>query len=107
MVKIQKIVKGKGYGEDMKYLTVSEFTERVKRALTQAFPGTVYLKGEISGFKPSSTGHWFLIKDSHSLVGGLFLSLIKNLFLERFKSKGLSSIKDGQEVLYKVPLLLC
>ena len=46
-------------------LTVSELTSLIKRTLEEGFYG-LKVTGEISNFRPSSTGHWFFIlKDAN------------------------------------------
>src|SRR5678815_2017550 len=47
-------------------LTVSELTNSVKTTIESRFP-SVWVEGEISNFKPHSSGHWyFTLKDSRS-----------------------------------------
>jgi exodeoxyribonuclease VII large subunit len=48
--------------------TVSEITERVKAVLEDGFPW-VTVQGEISNFRPSSTGHYyFSLKDNEAML---------------------------------------
>ena len=55
--------------ENLPKLTVSELTAIIKQTLEGSFFGLT-VEGEISGFKPASTGHWyFSLKDQNSLIG--------------------------------------
>ena len=48
--------------------TVSEITQLIKMTLEEGFPW-VTVKGEISNFRPSSTGHWyFSLKDLDAVI---------------------------------------
>lgn len=50
-------------------LTVSELTSIIKTTLEGSFYNLT-VEGEISGFKPASTGHWyFSLKDNGSVIG--------------------------------------
>lgn len=52
----------------MPKLTVSEITTLIKNTLEGAF-FNLTIEGEISGFKPASTGHWyFSLKDSGAVI---------------------------------------
>ncbi len=47
--------------------TVSQLTQRVKRALTDHLPPTLHVVGEISNIKRHSSGHvYFTLKDAHA-----------------------------------------
>ena len=62
--------------DDKKYLTISEFTTRLKNVFdsSSAFQN-MYLKGEISNFKRHSTGHlYFSIKDEKSVINAMMWS---------------------------------
>jgi exodeoxyribonuclease VII large subunit len=51
-----------------KVLTVSQLTERVKASLEDGFPW-VTVEGEISNFRPASSGHlYFSLKDSEAML---------------------------------------
>lgn len=90
-----------------KYITVSVLSDRIKDALEDYFPGTIYVKGEISGFKPSSTGHWYLtVKDDESVINAIIFKNIQASIIDEFRSAGISSIKDGQEVLIEAKINL-
>ncbi|NMA22306.1 MAG: exodeoxyribonuclease VII large subunit [Spirochaetales bacterium] len=52
-------------------LSVSELTSLIKRTLEEGFYG-LQVTGEISNFRPSSTGHWFFtLKDSNASIGAV------------------------------------
>ncbi len=52
-------------------LTVSELTSLVKRTLEEGFYG-LKVTGEISNFRPSSTGHWFFtLKDAKAQLSAV------------------------------------
>ncbi|MGE4585022.1 MAG: exodeoxyribonuclease VII large subunit [Sphaerochaeta sp.] len=52
-------------------LTVSELTSLIKQTLEQGFYG-LKVSGEISNFRPSSTGHWFFtLKDSSCAISAV------------------------------------
>ncbi len=49
-------------------LQVSELTRAIKSILEQGFPRVV-VEGEVSNFRPSSTGHWyFTLKDAETAI---------------------------------------
>ena len=55
--------------ETMPKLTVSELTSLIKNTLECSFFGLT-VEGEISGFRPASTGHWyFSLKDQGAVIG--------------------------------------
>jgi len=64
-------------------LTVTELTELIRRALEGGFPQVV-VEGELSNFKPSSTGHlYFTLKDSGASIQGImFKNRIRSLTFE-------------------------
>lgn len=52
-------------------LTVSELTCLIKKTLEEGFYG-LKVSGEISNFRPTSTGHWFFtLKDSNSAISAV------------------------------------
>jgi exodeoxyribonuclease VII large subunit len=52
-------------------LTVSDLTNLIKETLEQGFYG-LQVTGEISNFRPSSTGHWFFtLKDSECAISAV------------------------------------
>ncbi|MBN1649004.1 MAG: exodeoxyribonuclease VII large subunit, partial [Spirochaetales bacterium] len=64
-------------------LQVSEITELIKSVLESGFR-EVYVEGEISNFRPSSTGHWyFSLKDMNAMIQAV---MFKNrIFHTRFR----------------------
>lgn len=74
-------------------LTVSELTSLVKSTLEGSFYNLT-VEGEISGFKPASTGHWyFSLKDEGSVISAV---------IWRSTISRISFIpKDGQRVVVK------
>ena len=53
----------------MPKLSVSELTDLIKTTLEGSFYGLT-VEGEISGFRPASTGHWyFSLKDQSAVIG--------------------------------------
>ena len=64
-------------------LTVTELTELIRRALEGGFPQVV-VEGELSNFKPSSTGHlYFTLKDAGASIQGImFKNRIRSLAFE-------------------------
>jgi exodeoxyribonuclease VII large subunit len=67
----------------VKKLTVSELTELIRRTLEGGFPQVV-VEGELSNFRPSSTGHlYFTLKDSGaSIQAVMFKNRIRSLSFE-------------------------
>ena len=54
--------------ETMPKLTVSELTSLIKNTLECSFFGLT-VEGEISGFRPAGTGHWyFSLKDQGAVI---------------------------------------
>ena len=64
-------------------LTVSELTELIRRALEGGF-GELVVEGELSNFRPSSTGHlYFTLKDSNASIQAImFRNRIRSLSFE-------------------------
>lgn len=57
--------------EEPKYYRISEITELVKGLLENSFPD-IRLEGEISNFRPSSTGHlYFTLKDKSAMISAV------------------------------------
>lgn len=81
-----------------KYLSITDFTKIIKNNLEHSYP-LLFLKGEISNFKPSSTGHWyFVLKDQNSAIKAIIFKGAQSSILELVKHN-LSMFKDGVEVL--------
>lgn len=75
-------------------LTVSQITAKVKGLLEKDI-GSVWVKGEISNYKPSTAGHiYFSLKDE-----GATLSCA--MFRGRNQSSSKFQLKDGMEVLVR------
>lgn len=72
--------------------TVAEITSRVREAIVRALPATVHVVGQVSNFKPHSSGHIYLtLKDDTSeLSCVMWRSAAKGM---RFK------LEDGMEVI--------
>ena len=66
-----------------KKLTVSELTEFIRRTLEDGFP-TVVVEGELSNYRPSSTGHlYFTLKDAGASIQAImFRNRIRSLTFE-------------------------
>jgi exodeoxyribonuclease VII large subunit len=66
-----------------KKLTVSALTELIRETLEGSFP-TVVVEGELSNFRPSSTGHlYFTLKDSGASISAImFRNRIRSLSFE-------------------------
>lgn len=73
--------------------TVSQINALLKGVLEQAFPA-ITLEGEISNFRPNSTGHlYFTLKDKDSQIGAVMF---------RFRANSLTFVpKDGMLVRCK------
>src|SRR6266404_979211 len=57
--------------EKPRVLSVSDINKSIKGMLEKGFR-QIYLKGEISNFKPHSSGHWyFSLKDSKAMVSAV------------------------------------
>lgn len=71
--------------------TVSEITALIKRSLEDEFSG-IKIEGEISNFRPSSTGHlYFTLKDERAVISAVMF---------RSRAARLSfSPEDGQKVI--------
>jgi exodeoxyribonuclease VII large subunit len=81
---------------DSKYLSVTEFTRIIKNNLEISYP-FVFLRGEISNLRPSTSGHYyFSLKDETSSIKAVIfrnnLSILSNFDAGE-------GIKDGKEVL--------
>ena len=61
------------------YLSVSEFTEQIKQLLENTFP-PVAIEGEISNYRPSSSGHvYFSLKDDKAVIQAVLFKYKSNL----------------------------
>ena len=76
-------------------LTVGQLTSTIKEIL-EGTVGQVCVRGEISNWRPASSGHiYFSLKDSEAVISA---ALFKGA---AFRIKKLSSLKDGVEVLVR------
>ncbi len=72
-------------------LTVSELTQRIKELLEGGFPD-VWVVGEVSNFRPHSSGHWFFrLKDEQSVLESVVFRGVNQKF--PFK------LEDGMELI--------
>ncbi|MCR4938486.1 MAG: exodeoxyribonuclease VII large subunit [Treponemataceae bacterium] len=61
------------------FLSVSEFTEQIKQLLENTFP-PVAIEGEISNYRPSSSGHiYFSLKDDKAVIQAVLFKYKSNL----------------------------
>ena len=78
------------FNQTYKIYQVSDLTYLIKEILESSFM-SLTVEGELSNFRPSSTGHWyFTLKDENAMIQGVM-----------FKGKSASvqfSPKDGQRV---------
>ena len=80
------------------YLSVSELTRLIKTNLESIFYN-IYLKGEVSNFRPSSNGHWyFSIKDNNASVKAIIFKNNQTEILKLLKDNK-EEIENGKEVL--------
>jgi exodeoxyribonuclease VII large subunit len=55
----------------MPVLSITELTQEIKNNLEQGFP-SIWIQGEISNFKPHSSGHlYFSLKDKNAQIGAI------------------------------------
>ncbi|MCM0606909.1 MAG: exodeoxyribonuclease VII large subunit [Xanthomonadaceae bacterium] len=74
-------------------VTVSELTTKIKSTLEPEF-NNVWVRGEISNFKPAPSGHlYFSLKDDSSMISAAFFGWGKRSLSSQVK------LKDGLEVL--------
>lgn len=84
--------------KESQYISVSDLTRLIKADLESVFCD-VYLKGEISNFRPSTNGHWyFSLKDSNSSIKAIIFKNNQSEILKLLKSSS-ESIENGKEVL--------
>jgi exodeoxyribonuclease VII large subunit len=82
-----------------RYLSISDFTKVLKENIENAFP-YVFLRGEISNFRPASSGHWyFSLKDKASAIRAIIFKNSQSSILNALSTSNISMLKDGQEVL--------
>ncbi len=84
-------IMGTSKPDQLPKLTVSELTTLIKNTLETSFFGLT-VEGEISGFRPASTGHWyFSLKDNGAVIG----CVMWRSTIPRVKFKP----KDGMKVI--------
>lgn len=88
------------------YISVSELTDILKVTLEKVF-NHVYLRGEISGYRPSSSGHcYFTLKDADATISAVIFRFKLPQIMSAFHEAGLDTIENGQEVLIEGNLSL-
>jgi exodeoxyribonuclease VII large subunit len=81
------------------YLTISSFTRIIKQNLEGTFQ-QISLQGEISNFKPSTSGHWYLsLKDHGAAIKAIIFRNSQSRILSSIRSTGNNMLKDGMQVL--------
>jgi exodeoxyribonuclease VII large subunit len=61
-------------GSERRILTVSQVTDGIKKLCNDNF-ADIWVEGEISNFRPSSSGHWyFSLKDTNALLGAVMFA---------------------------------
>lgn len=84
---------GLSLGEEPHVFTVSDLNKEIRSQLEGQFP-LIWLKGEISNFKPHSSGHWyFSLKDSKAQVNAVMF--------RGFNQSVKCRPTDGMEVLIR------
>lgn len=92
--------------DDRDYISVSELTDILKVTMERFFD-RVYLRGEISGYRPSSSGHcYFTLKDADATINCIIFRHKLPQVLSSFHEAGLNAIENGQAVLIEGSLSL-
>lgn len=92
--------------DDRDYISVSELTDILKLTMERFFD-RIYLRGEISGYRPSSSGHcYFTLKDAEATISAVIFRYKLPQIMSSFHESGLNAIKDGQAVLIEGSLSL-
>ena len=89
--------------EEQRYLTISEFTSRLKGVFDSSkIFQNMYLKGEISNFKRHTTGHlYFSIKDEGSVINAMMWA--KDASMLSFEpTDGMKVLVHGRVTVYEV-----
>jgi len=82
-----------------KFLSVGDFTKLLKYNLENSFP-EIYLRGEISNFRPATSGHWyFSLKDKDASIKAIVFKNAQLSILNSFKSSNNGLLENGKEVL--------
>lgn len=85
--------------DDSDYISVSELTDILKLTMERFFD-RIYLRGEISGYRPSSSGHcYFTLKDAEATINIVIFRHKLPQILSVFHDSGFNAIEDGQAVL--------
>lgn len=85
--------------DNEKYLKISDFTKIIKENIETSYP-IVFLRGEISNFRPASSGHWyFSIKDESASIKAIIFKNSQPSILSLLTTANLQTLSDGQEVL--------
>ncbi len=81
--------------EENRVITVGQLTASIK-AILEGGLGLVSVRGEISNWRPASSGHiYFSLKDSEAVISA---ALFRG---SAMRMKGLSTMKDGVEVIVR------
>ena len=92
--------------DDRDYISVSELTDILKMTMEKIF-NHVCLRGEISGYRPSSSGHcYFTLKDEDATISAVIFRYKLPQIMSSFHEAGLNTIENGQEVLIEGNLSL-
>lgn len=92
-------------------LTVGDVNQAIDKSLKDSFPSRFWVRGEVTGFKPSARGHVYfnLIESSaeQKVIASVSMIIWSSRWLQ-FKDKmdlgTLSEIKDGDEIRVKVEM---
>lgn len=85
--------------DDRDYISVSELTDILKVTMERFFDH-IYLRGEISGYRPSSSGHcYFTLKDAEATINAVIFRHKLPQIMSSFREAGLNVVENGQAVL--------
>lgn len=85
--------------DDRDYISVSELTDILKVTMERFFDH-IYLRGEISGYRPSSSGHcYFTLKDAEATINAVIFRHKLPQIMSSFREAGLNAVENGQAVL--------
>jgi len=85
----------------VKIYSVSEITREIRLSLEEKF-GDVWIEGEISNFKPASSGHlYFSLKDANAQISAVMFKGA-NIQLKFRPENGLSVVGYGQLTVYEL-----
>ncbi len=81
-------------------LSVTDLTSLIKELLTTSFP-RLSVEGEISNFRPASSGHWyFTLKDNDSAVSAVMFRN-RQFLLDFIPTDGMRVVVSGKLSLYE------